>query len=65
MLAKRSPECADFTAYMTISAVKAYLELALSDKDVPAASRCEMSMGFVRRALELVKKLEGCFGHGR
>ena len=65
MLAKKSPECADFTAYMTISAVKDCLGLALSAKGVPAVSRCGMSMGFVRSALELVKKLEGCFGRGR
>jgi hypothetical protein len=66
MLTKtKSPECTDFMVCMTISAVKDYLGLALSAKDVPAVNRCEMSMGFVRDALELVKKLERCLGHGR
>jgi hypothetical protein len=66
MLTKtKSPECTDFMVYMTISAVRDYLGLALSAKDMPTVNKCEMSMGFVRNALELVKKLEGCFGHGR
>jgi hypothetical protein len=46
MLAKtKSPECADFMVHMTISAVKDYLGLALSAKDVPAVDRCETSRG--------------------
>jgi hypothetical protein len=48
--------------YMALSTVKDYLGLALSAKDV--THRCEMSLGFVEDALEMVKKLEMCF-HGR
>ncbi len=58
-------ECSEYMMYMTLSAVRDYLGLALSAKDVPAVNRCEVSLGFVRDALELVKKLEECFGHGR
>lgn len=63
--AGKTPECADSMMYMTLGAVKNYLELALSAKDVPVVNRCEMSLGFVKDALELVKRLEKCFGHGR
>ena len=59
---EKSPGCADFMVYMALSTVKDYLGLALSAKDV--THRCEMSLGFVEDALEMVEKLEMCF-HGR
>jgi hypothetical protein len=58
-------ECSDFMMQMSLSTVRDYLGLALSAKDLNITTRCEMSLFFVERALELVKKLEGCLGHGR
>jgi hypothetical protein len=65
MLTKtRPPECADLV-YTTINAVKNYLWFALSAKDMMAINKCEISLSFVKDALELVKRLEMCLGHGR
>ena len=61
----RRLECSDFMMQMNLATVRDYLGLALSAKDLNITNRCEMSLFFVERALELVKKLEGCLGHGR
>jgi len=61
---EKSPECADFMVYMALSTVKDYLRLALSARDMNITHNCEMSLGFVKDALEMVEKLEMCF-HGR
>jgi hypothetical protein len=61
----KTVECTDFMKYMMLSTVKDYLGLALSTKDMNITHKCETSLGFVKDALEIVKKLEACFGHGR
>jgi hypothetical protein len=58
VLTKTKLECTDFVVYMAISAVKDYLGLALSAKDMPAVNSC-VSMDFVRDALGLVKSWRG------
>jgi hypothetical protein len=37
-------ECSDFMMYMTLSAVRDYLGLALSAKDMHIMNKCEMSL---------------------
>jgi pantothenate synthetase len=58
-------ECSDFMMQMSLSTVRDYLGLALSAREMNITNRCEMSLLFVEKALDLVKKLEGCLGHGR
>ena len=58
-------ECTDLMMRMTLSTVRDYLGLALSAKDMNAAHRCEMSLGFVKDALELLRKLERCWEHAK
>ncbi len=61
----KSLECSELMMYMTLSAVRDYLGLALSARSLNMANKCEISLGFVENALELVKRLEKCLGHGR
>jgi hypothetical protein len=55
------PECHNFMVYMNLDNVKEYLRLALSTAE---DNKCELALGFVEDALELVEKLQKCFSCG-